>query len=117
MIEQILKRFALLSGVSKEQLSAWSVLCSDALSFVCEHITKAKLTKAEENSICTLAAAFAYYKFCLAGADDISSFTAGDVHISRDSQLKKAERMWKTEVACSAGLTDLDGFFFSGVQS
>lgn len=117
MIEEILKRFALLSGVNGEQLSSWSVLCGDALCFVREHVTKEKLTKEEENSICTLAAAFAYYKFCLAGADDISSFTAGDVHISRESELKKAEKMWKTEVACSAGLTDLDGFYFSGVQS
>ncbi len=117
MLKNVLKRFAVISGLKGEEFSKWSFLCNDCLNYVMEHILKEELSDYEEQKVCSLAASIAFYKLTLYDFDEVTSFTAGDVHISKESMLKNAERIMYEEMNNCSDITDLGSVCFMGVKS
>src|SRR5574344_624870 len=116
MIGNVLKRFSLISGLEGEKLSRWTPLCEDAVDFCSSHLTKSELSENQERCFCNLAAAFAYYKFCICDFDGVNTFVAGDVQIRKSDVAENAKRIWDNELLLCRDFVDLGGFCFFGVS-
>lgn len=117
MLKDVLKRFSDISGLKGEEFSKWSYLCNDSLNYVLENTTKEELSAYDENRICSLAAAIAFYKLALYDSERVSSFTAGDLHISVEDIQNRAEKIMYAEMNSCSDITDFGGISFMGVES
>lgn len=117
MLKNVLKRFSVISGLKGEEFSKWSFLCNDCLNYVLEHILKEELNEKEEQKICSLAAAIAFYKLTLYDFDEVTSFTAGDVRITKESMQKNAEKIMNEEMKSCIDITDFGSVCFFGVKA
>lgn len=119
-LNDVLKRFTLISGLESEQVSVWTALCIDA----CQQIKRMLLPDVEmteENSrrLSNCAAALAYYKFSFYAQDaDVRSFTAGSVNVSMaHTIMERAEKIWQQEQLDASDLITVPGdFSFRGVR-
>lgn len=116
MLTKVLKRFSVISGLKGEELSKWSFLCMECLNYVLEHTVKEELTNSEENRLTALVASMAYYKLSLYDYDEVGSFTAGDVHISKESAQNRSERIMQAEMNACSDITDFGNVCFFGVR-
>lgn len=116
MLTKVLKRFSAISGLNGEKLSKWSFLCTECLNYVLEHTVKDELTQSEENRLTALIATMAYYKLILYDYDEISSFTAGDVHITKQDVQSRAEKAMQAEMNSCCDITDFGSVCFFGVR-
>ncbi len=117
MFKDVLKRFSAISGLEGKELSKWSFLCTECLNYVLEHSIKDTLSESEGQSVCALASALAYHKLLLYDSERISSFNAGDISITRENALEKAEKMVNLEIDRCSGITDFGMPSFMGVRS
>ncbi|MGN0454320.1 MAG: hypothetical protein ACI4G1_04010 [Ruminococcus sp.] len=115
MLKNVLKRFSVISGLTGEELSKWSFLCTECLNYVLEHTIKEELSDSQQERCACLAASIAYYKLALYDSDKVSSFTAGDIHISQEQSVLRAEKMMNCEMEQCRDFTDLGGPCFMGV--
>lgn len=116
MLQKVIKRFAIISGLQAEEVSKWSFLCCESLDYVLSHTVIEDISEYDENRLCSLASAVAYYKLALYDFDGVSSFTAGDVHITKECIQKQAERIMQSEINSCCDITDLGGACFMGVM-
>lgn len=117
MLKNVLKRFSVISGLEGEEFSKWSFLCNESLNYVLEHMLKDELNECEEQKICSLAASIAFYKLTLYDFDGVTSFTAGDVHISKENIQKKAAIIMNEEMSRCNDITDFGSVCFFGVKA
>ncbi len=116
MLTKVLKRFSAISGLKGEELSKWSFLCTECLNYVLEHTVKEELSDSEENRLTALIASMAFYKLSLYDFDEVSSFTAGDVHITKKDVQNRAEKAMQAEMNACGDITDFGSVCFFGVK-
>ena len=109
----VLARFELLSGLGEEEAARYEPLCEEALA---ELLRREKKNCGEEAAapICMAAAALALYRKAL--ADDVcreSSFSAGDVKITRSGTgASPAKNLLRQAGAAAAPYLEDSSFLF-----
>lgn len=113
-INDIIKRFALISEIDEKELAKWVPVCCEANEFISSRLKKTDFTSEEQARLCNACAVYAYYKYCLyKNKSDIKSFSAGDVRIENSSLLSQsAKALWDHEKECVSDLLNTGGFAF-----
>ena len=115
-IANVTSRFALLAGLDNKEIYKWKTLIDDACKYVASIVTKEELTEDEAEKIEMLSACYALKLYSLCNDENITSFTAGDVHItSPDNSESKGDRLWREYLRICKNLIDTDGFLFGRV--
>lgn len=114
-VVNITSRFALLTGLDKAELYKWRVLIDDACAYIKSHTKKTELDESETKRLEMLCAVYAFRLYSMCNDENITSFTAGDVHITSPDVGSKAESLWKEYSQKSQDLLDTKGFIFGRV--
>ncbi|MBQ9742440.1 MAG: hypothetical protein IJV88_02040 [Ruminococcus sp.] len=117
-LNQVIDRFALVSGLCGEELSRWTPLCVDAMNQVSKML-RPNMTPSEADSLrlSAFAGVLAYYKYTLYSRGGIKAFTAGSLSITEeDDKSRRAKLLWEAERESVADLIAPEGFFFGRVR-
>ncbi len=120
-LNEVINRFALVSGLEPSEVTRWTPLCVDAMNELRGKLIPDALKK-EENvlRLSACAGVLAYYKYCLyKEGEGIKSFTAGAVSVTH-SELdgEKARKLWEFERESVADLLEsFEDFCFRSVKS
>lgn len=117
-LNDVIRRFALISGLEGEELSHWLPVCVDAMAEVHNLATaKALSEEASCRRLSSLAGVLAYYRYVMYAGENVKSFGAGSVSVTyRDDTLKSAEKMWETELQAVSELLTPSDFCFQRVR-
>lgn len=119
-INEVAKKFLLLSGIDESELSKYLPLIRESIAYV-KSILKEEVDVKENSALLTSACGtYAYYKWSLFYSQgDVSYFKAGDLTVSKSSESKVTERaysLWKESLKEIAGFTKSSDFYFKGVS-
>ena len=119
-IKEILLRFSLIASLSEEEAAPWVSICSEAAEEI-RHLMK-DVTKEEENGarLNAAAAALALYRYTVyrASAEEMSSFSAGDIKINSDKKImvEMALKVWLDAKRSISDLINDDEFLVGQVN-
>lgn len=110
----MVRRFALLAGLTDTEAEKYAVLCGDAMEQIARRAVKTD--GAAENVLCAAAAALALYRWALArAAAEPQEFTAGSVKIGWGGvSPAAAKEMWEQAAAAAAPCLRDENFWFGG---
>lgn len=119
-INEVTKKFLLLSGIDESELSKYLPLIRESIAYV-KSILKEEVDVKENSTLLTSACGtYAYYKWSLFySQSDVSYFKAGDLTVSKSSESKVTERaysLWKESLKEIARFTKSSDFYFKGVS-
>lgn len=119
-INEVAKKFLLLSGVDESEISKYLPLIRESIAYV-KSILKEEVDVKENSTLLTSACGtYAYYKWSLFYSQgDVSYFKAGDLTVSKSSESKVTQRaysLWKESLKEIAGFTKSSDFYFKGVS-
>lgn len=119
-INEVAKKFLLLSGIDESELSKYLPLIRESIAYV-KSILKEEVDVKENSALLTSACGtYAYYKWSLFySQSDVSYFKAGDLTVSKSSESKVTERaysLWKESLQEIARFTKSSDFYFKGVS-
>ena len=119
-INEVAKKFLLLSGVDESELSKYLPLIRESIAYV-KSILKEEVDVKENSALLTSACGtYAYYKWSLFySQSDVSYFKAGDLTVSKSSESKVTQRaysLWKESLKEIARFTNSSDFYFKGVS-
>lgn len=118
-LNEVIDRFALISGLGADEVSIWTPVCVDAM---CEVEAKAVDTclndERASRRLSNLAGVLAYYKYCLYSYRSIQRFEAGSVSVTiSDETLESAKKLWEEEKKSAGEYLKAEGdFFFKRVR-
>lgn len=95
-MEEVLRRFERLAGLTREEAVQWQDFCSDAYVLLESQRKEACDTSCVNDLVCAAAAALAFYQYTLhQNATNESGFSAGDIHITANSKsAEQAKEFW-----------------------
>lgn len=115
-IANVTSRFSMLAGLDNSEIYKWRTIIDDACAYISSHIIKENPDDVDTKRIEMLCAIYALKLYSLCNDENITSFTAGDVHItSPDGGISKADRLWKEYAKKSGDLISSDNFLFGRV--
>lgn len=119
-INEVAKKFLLLSGIDESELSKYLPLIRESIAYV-KSILKEEVDVKENSALLTSACGtYAYYKWSLFYSQgDVSYFKAGDLTVSKSSESKVTQRaysLWKESLKEIARFTKSSDFYFKGVS-
>ena len=119
-INEVAKKFLLLSGIDESELSKYLPLIRESIAYV-KSILKEEVDVKENSALLTSACGtYAYYKWSLFySQSDVSYFKAGDLTVSKSSESKVTERAYsllKESLKEIARFTKSSDFYFKGVS-
>lgn len=119
-INEVAKKFLLLSGIDESELSKYLPLIRESIAYV-KSILKEEVDVKENSTLLTSACGtYAYYKWSLFySQSDVSYFKAGDLTVSKSSESKVTEMaysLWKESLKEIARFTKSSDFYFKGVS-
>ncbi len=115
-IANIASRFVLLTGLDNSEIYKWQALIDDACSYVSSLVVKDKLDDNDTKRLEMLCAVYAFRLYSLCNDENITSFTAGDVHIaSPDSSKDRGDRLWREYAEKASDLIKGEKFLFGRV--
>lgn len=119
-INEVAKKFLLLSGIDESELSKYLPLIRESIAYV-KSILKKEVDVKENSALLTSACGtYAYYKWSLFySQSDVSYFKAGDLTVSKSSESKVTQRaysLWKESLKEIARFTKSSDFYFKGVS-
>ena len=119
-INEVAKKFLLLSGIDESELSKYLPLIRESIAYV-KSILKEEVDVKENSALLTSACGtYAYYKWSLFySQSDVSYFKAGDLTVSKSSESKVTEMaysLWKESLKEIARFTKSSDFYFKGVS-
>lgn len=119
-INEVAKKFLLLSGIDESELSKYLPLIRESIAYV-KSILKEEVDVKENSTLLTSACGtYAYYKWSLFySQSDVSYFKAGDLTVSKSSESKVTQRaysLWKESLKEIASFTKSSDFYFKGVS-
>lgn len=116
-IANVTSRFALLTGLSNNEVYEWKTVIDDACSYVQSIVKKPEPDAVDKLRIETLCAVYAFRLYSLCNDDSSSSFTAGDVKITSSANGDgKAEKLWREYSQQYGDLIDSSSFLFGAVM-
>ncbi len=112
-MEEVLKRFAHLAGLSEEAAAQWQELCGDAYVLL-ESQRKERSNQSRGDLVCAAAAALAFYQYTLQqNAAQEPDFTAGDIKITHNGKsVERAREFWEQARRNAAPLLQDSEFCF-----
>lgn len=116
--DAVLKRFELVSGYDRGQVSRYALMILDCIDTFCARLPdNAEYDDTGERRLIHACAVYAYYRVSQCCEDErVTGFKAGDVQYTLSAERSSAERMWQTEKCEIADLVDFDGdMAFKGV--
>ncbi len=114
--ENILERFILLSGLSREKALEWKYSLEDAGRYVRTLCVGKELSESDSSRLDRLAGVYAYCRYICYTADMSGGFRAGDLTVHADkSCTEKAERLWQSELRANRDLVSDSCFLFGRV--
>lgn len=116
-LEGVNERFLLFSGIESSELPRWQPVIEDACRAISARCIVPSPDEEQQKRLEALAAAYAFRLFSRCGGEQISSFTAGDVHITSSAGAEdKGEALWKSLCEDSTDLLKSgSGFFFERI--
>ncbi len=110
-LNEVIKRYALVSGQSEEEISKYLPIILDCMGFFNEKINE-NTSNADRKRLIHACAVFAYYKVnCCMSAENLNRFKAGDVEFSVDEDtVNRSKQLWlceKEEVSDLIGSDDV----------
>ena len=113
-MEEVLRRFARLTGLTEEEAAKWQDLCGDAYILLESQRKEERNTSNVGDLVCAAAAALAFYQYTLhQNATNESSFSAGDIRIRRNSDsVEQAKEFWLQARSHAAPLLNDPDFCF-----
>lgn len=118
-LNEVIDRFALISGLPADEVSIWTPVCVDAM---CEVEAKALDTAVKDErtsrKLSNLAGVLAYYKYCLYSYRNVQRFEAGSVSVTISGEtLEFAKKLWEEEKNSAVDCLKAEGdFFFKRVR-
>jgi len=115
-IEDVVERFALMTDLSSSDAVNYQAICENAMAELNRRVLQ---DDAESQPfLCAAAAALALYRWALITAsNDLGSFSAGDVKITKSStNVAMAKEMWQEAVVAAAPYLADKGFLFERIQ-
>lgn len=119
-INEVAKKFLLLSCIDESELSKYLPLIRESIAYV-KSILKEEVDVKENSTLLSSACGtYAYYKWSLFySQSNVSYFKAGDLTVSKSSESKVTERaysLWKESLKEIARFTKSSDFYFKGVS-
>lgn len=113
-IDEIMKRFAVLAGLTAAEAEPWRTLCEDALVRIQTQCREDVDTAEQSSVLCAAVSALAFYQYALCSrVNEDGDFTAGEVKFSGGTHgAQCAERLWLDAKERIAPLLKDEGFFF-----
>lgn len=95
-MEEVLRRFARLAGLTEEEAERWKDLCGDAYVLMESQRKEETTIFGMGDLVCAAAAALAFYQYTLyQNSTGETGFTAGDVRITRNvNSVGQAKEFW-----------------------
>ena len=120
-LNETIERFTLVSGLEPEEVSKWTVICSDASNEI-QRMVLPGVKYTEENilRLSKAAGVLAYYKYCMyAHVTKVRAFTAGDVSVTvTQDEMEHAEKLWNAEREALCDIIYIgEPFCFQGVKA
>ena len=117
-LKDVLDRFALVSGLSPEEISKWIFVIIDCIKYFESALNNKTVSDADKRRLVHSCAVYAYYKYSLMMlASNCTKFKAGDIEITRSENLSDtAHEMWQLEKKEIADVIDFDDFCFCKVN-
>ena len=117
-IDEIMKRFAVLAGLTEEDAATWRFLCEDALVRIRSQCREDADAAEQSGLLCAAVSALAFYQYSLrnsvTGTED---FTAGDIRISqKNDSCSSAKALWEDAREQIAPLLRDPSFYFSATK-
>ena len=103
-IDEIMKRFSVLAGLTEEDAVQWRPLCEDALVRIQSQCRDDVDTAEQSGLLCAAVSALAFYQYSLRNTvTEAEDFSAGDIRITRKSgNANGAKALWedaRTQIA------------------
>lgn len=115
-LDNTLKRFRLITGLSDKEISKWLPVLKDSMLYVEKLVTKSDLTEYDLLRLDNAAAVYAYYRYVSYSVGEENSFSAGELSVSvNKDRIKEAQAMWNTELETIGDLVKVN-FIFKRVQ-
>ena len=116
-LKDVLDRFALVSGLEKEEISKWIFIVVDCIKYFEQYLGSKKLNDSDMRRLSHACAVYAYYQYSLINyASAVSRFKAGDVEITESENLTdKVHAIWQQEKKEIADIVNFDDFCFMRV--
>lgn len=118
-LQETLERFAIIAGLSMDDISPWIPICEDAYDEIKRNLREE--TDEDENSrrLNVAAAALAFYRYVLyeSSGNRAESFSAGELRIKANAQsaVKMAYSVWKDARNAVADLLTDNDFMFERI--
>lgn len=118
-LKDVIDRFALVSGLEKEEISKWIFVLVDCIKYFESRLNNKTLADIEKRRLTHACAVYAYYKYSLMVYAKVSSkFKAGDVEITQSENVtENAHLMWQQEKKEISDIIDFDDFCFCRVRA
>lgn len=99
-LNEVINRFALVSGLEPAEVTKWTPVCIDAMNELKGKV-QPQVLDSEENilRLSACAGVLAYYRYCLySSGSEAKSFTAGAVSVTvSEFDVDKARKLWEFE--------------------
>ena len=117
-IANVMERFALLCGIEKSEAASWRTIIDDAGEYINRRLLIENPDASQQKRIELLTAAYAYKTYCKCNENNVSAFTAGEVHItSPQRKSDTAETLWQRLCAESRDLIRGGNYLFGRVMT
>ncbi len=117
-LKDVLDRFALVSGLSPDEISKWIFVIVDCIKYFENRFFNREFSDSEKHRLVHACAIYAYYKYSLISYAKVASkFKAGDIEITQSENITdNAHKMWQHEKSEIADIIDFDDFEFVRVS-
>ena len=117
-IDEIMKRFALLAGLTEEDAADWRPLCEDALVRIQSQCREDVDTAEQSGLLCAAVSALAFYQYSLRSTvAETEDFTAGDIRITQKTGGSSgAKELWEDAREQIVPLLRDTAFFFGATK-
>ena len=117
-IDEIMKRFTVLAGLTEEDAASWRPLCEDALVRIQSQCREDVDTAEQSGLLCAAVSALAFYQYSLRNTVmETEDFTAGDIRITQKTGTNNgAKELWEDAREQIAPLLRDTAFYFSGTK-
>ena len=117
-IDEIMKRFAALAGLTEEDAAVWQPLCEDALVRIQSQCREDVDTAEQSGLLCAAVSALAFYQYSLRSTvTETEDFTAGDIRITqKTSSNNGAKELWEDAKEQIAPLLKSPLFYFGATK-
>lgn len=119
-LQDVLERFALISGLTLEETEPWAAVCNEAVEEIRSKLKSDVVEADNDRRLNAAAAALSFYRYTLYKSSDlgIGNFSVGDISVNSENKfsMQNATFVWNEARSMVADLLEDDLFFFERVR-